>query len=61
MSYRAAQGWLAEVYSHMQLQNILIAILYNLVNDEFKGKDITELIMRTQEDRLKDKLLINQK
>jgi len=44
-----------------QLQNILIAILYNLVNDEFKGKDITELIMRTQEDRLKDKLLINQK
>ena len=40
-----------------ELENILIAILYQLVNDEFKGKDIIELIMRTQVERIKDKLL----
>ena len=43
-----------------ELENILIAILYQLVNDEFKGKDIIELIMRTQVERIKDKLFKHQ-
>ena len=44
-----------------ELENILIAILYQLVNDEFKGNDIIELIMRTQVERIKDKLFKHQK